>query len=121
MNNVQKRMVWVVSSGFLVIVMMAFFLLFSGLQQLSAAPVADATHEVAQASTGGGLGLIGAGIAFGLAALGAGIAVGSVGAAALGVLSEKPQMMGQALIFVALGEGIVMFGFVMAFLLMQNS
>lgn len=68
----------------------------------------------------GGLGLVGAGLAFGLAALGAGIAVASVGAAALGVLSEKPQMLGQAFMFVALGEGIVIFGFVMAFMIMNS-
>lgn len=66
------------------------------------------------------MGLLGAGIAFGLAALGAGIAIASVGAAALGVISEKPKMLGQAFIFVALGEGVVIMGFAMAFVIMLN-
>lgn len=60
--------------------------------------------------------LIAAAIAFGLGALGAGLAIGPVGAAALGAISEKPETFGQALIFVALAEGLVIFGFI-AFLM----
>ncbi|NIZ47064.1 ATPase [Spirochaetales bacterium BR208] len=81
---------------------------------------AHTATSIAAPPASGGLGLVGAGLAFGLAALGAGIAVASVGAAALGVLSEKPQMLGQAFMFVALGEGIVIFGFVMAFMIMNS-
>jgi V/A-type H+/Na+-transporting ATPase subunit K len=60
--------------------------------------------------------LIAAALAFGFGALGAGLAIGPVGAAALGALSEKPETFGQALIFVALAEGLVIFGFI-AFLM----
>lgn len=67
-----------------------------------------------------GLALLGGGIAFGLAALGAGIAVGNASSAAIGAISEKPSMFGQALVFVALGEGIMIIGFVMAFILMNR-
>jgi V/A-type H+-transporting ATPase subunit K len=49
--------------------------------------------------------------------LAAGYAVGKVGAAALGAASEKPELLGRSLTFVALGEGIAIFGFVLALLL----
>ena len=65
-----------------------------------------------------GLGLIAAGIAFGLGALGAGIAIGNVGSAAMGAIAEKPELAVQALIFIALGEGLLIFGFVMALMIM---
>ena len=44
--------------------------------------------------------------------LGAGYAVGKVGSAALGAASERPEIMGRALLFVALGEGIGILGLV---------
>ena len=63
-------------------------------------------------------GLIGAAIAFGLGAIGAGVAISHVGAAAIGAIAEKPQMFGQALIFVALAEGLVVFGFITALMIL---
>jgi V/A-type H+-transporting ATPase subunit K len=63
-------------------------------------------------------GLLAASIAFGLGAVGAGIAISHVGAAAMGAIAEKPQMAGQALIFVALAEGLVIFGFITALMIL---
>jgi V/A-type H+-transporting ATPase subunit K len=62
--------------------------------------------------------VIAASVAFGLGALGAGIAISHVGAAAMGAVAEKPQIAGQALIFVALAEGIVVFGFITALMIL---
>ncbi|MBN2183083.1 MAG: hypothetical protein JW715_14320 [Sedimentisphaerales bacterium] len=62
--------------------------------------------------------LIAAAAAFGLGAIGAGIAISHVGAAAMGAVAEKPQIAGQALIFVALAEGIVVFGFITALMIL---
>ncbi len=64
------------------------------------------------------IGLIAAGIAFGLGALGAGIGVGNIGAAAMGAISEKPEIAGNAIIFVALAEGIMVFGFIIAIMIL---
>ncbi|MGQ9616073.1 MAG: ATP synthase subunit C [Spirochaetota bacterium] len=61
---------------------------------------------------------IAAAIAFGLGALGAGLAIGNVGAAAMGAVAEKPEIAGQALIFVALAEGLVIFGFITALMIL---
>jgi len=63
-------------------------------------------------------GLLAASIAFGLGAIGAGIGIGNVGAAAMGAISEKPEIAGQALIFVALAEGLVVFGFITALIIL---
>jgi V/A-type H+-transporting ATPase subunit K len=62
--------------------------------------------------------LIAAAAAFGLGAIGAGIAISHVGAAAMGAVAEKPQIGGQALIFVGLAEGIVVFGFITALMIL---
>ena len=60
---------------------------------------------------------IAAAVAFGLGALGAGFAISHVGAAAMGSIAEKPQIAGQAMIFVALGEGIAVFGLITAIMI----
>ncbi len=71
-------------------------------------------------STGGNtmLGLIAAALAFGFGAIGAGIAIANVGAAAMGAIGEKPEIASQALIFVALAEGVVVFGFITALMIL---
>ena len=61
--------------------------------------------------------LLAAAIAFGLGAIGAGIAISHVGAAAMGAIAEKPEVAGQGLIFVGLAEGIVVFGFITAIMI----
>jgi len=64
---------------------------------------------------------IAAAVAFGLGAIGAGIAIGNVGAAAMGAIAEKPEIAGQALIFVALAEGLVVFGFITALMILGKA
>jgi V/A-type H+-transporting ATPase subunit K len=63
-------------------------------------------------------GFIAAAVAFGFGALGAGIGIANVGAAAMGAISEKPEIAGQALIFIALAEGLVVFGFITALIIL---
>lgn len=63
-------------------------------------------------------GFIAAAVAFGFGALGAGIGISNVGAAAMGAISEKPEIAGQALIFIALAEGLVVFGFITALIIL---
>ncbi|MFP4384146.1 MAG: ATP synthase subunit C [Spirochaetia bacterium] len=61
---------------------------------------------------------IGAAVAFGFGAIGAGIAIANVGSAAMAAVAEKPQIAGQALIFIALAEGLVVFGFIAALMIL---
>lgn len=89
-----------------------------GLQNLSAE---EAQTEVAAAAASyqvQAFGLLAAALAFAAAAIGAGIAISHVGSAAMGAIGEKPEIAGQALIFVALAEGIVVFGFITALMIL---
>jgi V/A-type H+-transporting ATPase subunit K len=63
---------------------------------------------------------IGAAIATGLAAIGSGIAVGIAGAAAIGAIAEKPELLGRTLIFVGLAEGIVIYGLIVSFIILRG-
>jgi V/A-type H+-transporting ATPase subunit K len=53
----------------------------------------------------------------GISCLAAGYAVAKVGAAALGAASERPELLTRGLLFVALAEGIAIYGVLIAFLL----
>ena len=48
----------------------------------------------------------------------ASMAVGKVGAAAMGAAAEKPELLGKAIAFVGLGEGIALFGFLISLILL---
>lgn len=61
---------------------------------------------------------IGAALAVGLAGIGAGIAVGFAGASGLSALTEKPEVFSSVLLVVALGEGIAIYGLIIALLLL---
>ncbi len=61
---------------------------------------------------------ISAAIAVGLACIGGGIAVGQIGAAAMGAMSENPELSGKALPFIGLAEGICLWGFLVALLIL---
>jgi V/A-type H+-transporting ATPase subunit K len=56
-------------------------------------------------------------VAIAIPCLAAGYAVGKVGAAALGAASEKPELLTRSLLFVALAEGIAIYGLLVAVLL----
>ncbi len=57
---------------------------------------------------------IGAGLAVGLAGIGGGYAVGVAGASAISAITEKREVFGTAFLFVVLGEGIAIYGLLVA-------
>ena len=67
-----------------------------------------------------GVGLIamGAGIAVGLRAIAAGIAEKEIGAAAIGAMAEKEELFGKGLILTVIPETLVIFGLVVAILIL---
>ena len=75
-----------------------------------AAAVADAA--------GNGMAYLAAGIATGLATVGAGIAVSAAASSALGAISENEKVFGKALIFVALAEGVALYGLIISFIIL---
>jgi V/A-type H+-transporting ATPase subunit K len=57
---------------------------------------------------------IGAGLAIGLTALGTGWAQSRIGAAGAGVIAEKPEMVGNIILLIAIPETMVVLGFAVA-------
>ena len=64
-----------------------------------------------------GIKYIAAGLAVGIACIAGGLAVGKIGAAAMGAMSENAELSGKALPFVGLAEGICLWGFLVALLI----
>ncbi len=62
---------------------------------------------------------IAAAVAVGLATVGGGIAVGQIGAAAMAAMSENPELSGKAIPFVGLAEGICLWGFIVALMILS--
>jgi V/A-type H+/Na+-transporting ATPase subunit K len=83
---------------------------------LSSALAQDAAAGAA-GDNNAGLRAIGAGLALGLGAVGTGLAQGPIGAAAAGVVAERPEKFGQMAIWFFIPETLVIFGFVGFFLL----
>jgi len=84
-----------------------------------AAGAEEAAQEAAAASSNG-LGLIGMAIPTAAACIAAGIAVAGAAPAAIGATSEDPKAFGKALIFVALGESIALYGLVIAIMILNK-
>lgn len=78
-------------------------------EEQTAAPSYDPTK---------GLGMLGAALVTGLSGIGGGIAVAAAAPAAIGATSEDPKAFGKALIFVALGESIALYGLVISIMIL---
>ena len=66
-----------------------------------------------------GLIAIGSGLAVGLTAIGAGLAEKEIGVAAIGAMAEKEELFGKGLILTVIPETIVIFGLVVAILILN--
>ena len=106
-----KRTVITNCASFFIVFLFATVFLFTNTANAKVA--ADATIS-------SGIGLIAEGFAIGLSCIGSGYAVASSASAALGALSEDSSVFGKALIFVALAEGIALWGFIVAFLILTH-
>ena len=78
--------------------------MFGGTVSAQAATAADT------AGLATGLGYLGAALVTGLSGIGSGIAVASSASAALGAISEDGSLFGKSMIFVAMAEGIALYG-----------
>lgn len=67
-----------------------------------------------------GVACLAAALAVGIACLASGFAVARIGSAGLGALSEKPELMGKALVFLGLAEGIAIYGLIIAIMIMNK-
>lgn len=84
---------------------------------------AEEATEAAAAASGSladGLGYLAAALAVGVGCIGCGIAVGNAAPAAIGAIAEEPKAFAKALIFVAMGEGISIFGLLIAIMILSK-
>lgn len=65
-----------------------------------------------------GMKYLAAALSTGMATIGTGIAVGSAAPAAIGAVSENDKAFTKALIFVALGEGVAIYGLLISILIL---
>ena len=112
-RELKRRIAITVSVPILLMIMFGLFSVTGAFaQENGRQPLTPEQAEVAK------FGLIAAAAAFGFGAIGAGIAIANVGAAAMGAIGEKPEIASQALIFIALAEGLVVFGFITALMIL---
>ncbi len=104
--------------GIILVVALGFILLGATATGQEPGRVA-AAGDMASAYKTVGLGLAAA-FAIGVSVLGAGYAVGRIGSAALGAISEKPELLTRSILFVALAEGLAVLGFALAMMLIQK-
>ena len=83
-----------------------------------ATPVA--TTQDAPVDNNKGMGLLAAALVTGISGIGGGIAVAAAAPAAIGATSEDPKNFGKAMIFVALGEGIALYGLLVSILILAK-
>ncbi len=89
---------------------------------MAPAAVAESGEEETEAAVSydpsKGLGMIAAALVTGISGIGGGIAVAAGAPAAIGATSEDPKVFGKALIFVALGESIALYGLVISIMIL---
>ena len=98
-------------AGFFGLMLVVTIVSFAGTTTVSAA-----TDSGAGLATG--LGYIGAALVTGLSGIGSGIAVASSASAALGAISEDGSIFGKSMIFVAMAEGIALYGLIISFMIL---
>ena len=108
-----KRRLAMHVSGFAGAVLLALVIATGNVS--AAEEVASITGTIAQ-----GLGFLAAALATGFSALGAGIAVAAAAPAAIGAFSENEKNFGKSLIFVALGEGVAIYGLLISILIINS-
>jgi V/A-type H+-transporting ATPase subunit K len=93
---------------------------FLFLSALALAAVAQsATQGAAAATPAQAWKYISAALAVGMACLGGGMAVGKLGAAAMGAIAEDASLAGKAIPYLGLAEGICLWGFLVALLILM--
>lgn len=109
-----KNMLGINVVSFFGIMILASIFMYSG---AFATEVAESAATIASGNSAG-LGYIAAALSTGLSCVGAGIAVSSAASAALGALSENEGIMGKAMIFVALAEGVAIYGLIISIMIL---
>ena len=95
-------------------------LLLTSAYCISSAVTVYASGEAVGITVGEGLRFIGAALSTGLSGIGGGVAVARAASAAIDAMNENEDIMGKTLIFVALAEGIALYGLVISILILNG-
>ena len=96
----------------------SFLVLASILAYGGSVHAAETAEAAAGAGMATGLGYLAAALATSLSGIGSGIAVASSASAALGAISEDQSIFGKSMIFVAMAEGIALYGLIISFMIL---
>lgn len=97
-----------------------FFATLCGFILFAGATYAAEAESAFVGSNAQGMGFLSAAIAVSASVIGAGYAVGQAAPAAIGAISENPDNFGKAMIYVVLGEGVAIYGLLIAILIIQK-
>ena len=92
--------------------------LVAGIMLFAGVPVQAAETAETVSSNATGFGYLAAALSTGLSCVGGGIAVASAASAALGAISEDQSIFGKSMIFVAMAEGIALYGLIISFMIL---
>ena len=94
------------------LVLVCLFAIGNSISLASAAPE--------EPSTGYGLALLAAGLCLGLAGLGVGIGMGTLGAAGIASVAEKPEVFSKVILFIVFIEAIAIYALTLSFMLLMK-
>lgn len=113
--SARRRLIAHIALFFSLVLGYGLLVLIAGPSVLAADPVDLLTGTLAQ-----GLGFLSAALVTAVSSMGAAIAVAAAAPAAIGAFSENEKNFGKALIFVALGEGIAIYGLLISVLIINK-
>ncbi len=119
--KVNRKRTILLNSGMFIgtMILMTVFMPIIASAEGAPAETAEAAKEAVM-TVGYGMKYIAAAIPTGLATIGTGLAVGNAASAAIGATSEDEKNFSKALIFVALGEGVAIYGILVSILILNG-
>ncbi len=111
-----------IAAGAVICICAANVPVFAAEDSAAEAEISEVAEEPVPSDDGfaAGMAYIAAAVVTGLSGIGGGIAVAAGAPAAIGATSEDPKAFGKALIFVALGEGIALYGLLVSILILAK-
>ena len=92
--------------------------LFFGTMALAVIMIFTGDGSVSASGLAAGMGYLAAALVTGLSCIGGGIAVANAASSALGAISEDGSIFGKSMIFVAMAEGIALYGLIISFMIL---
>lgn len=101
-------------------VITAVFVVMAGISAFAAGADVSAAVETVKTENGRALFAYAAVAAVGISCITSSYALARIGTAAMGAMSEKPELGGRALVFLGMAEGIAIYGLIIAIMLVNK-